>query len=605
MTLKRKILTRIYILTFLIIIAMSVTYYYLFTRDIRERSQQTVSMAYNQIFEGLHTQVMAVQAKIDQFVRTSLVNPAYMVQMFQEQRDPSEELSVWYVKKLMTYLSAMATKTREFATLIEATEIQVYGKQGTLLVLHRNVNDRQESYLYLPDVNPNQVILIEPGDQWYALMQELSEIPFRDFPEQLATQYQGVIPDATAVAFSSFRGLLTIQLTIPVFERETLQGVCVIHLGIRQKDVERYARLSGTKINVFAGSRLSVGTLPEYKYLPPETAGVRQHIDILTTAGAPLAAFFENKIQGHSYYQGTLAFGDPDTLIGAITVHFPRSLEEKQKTRFFMAVAGIAFVFSMLAIMEAIGLSTVIARPISHLMEAMQAMKRGNLDIQAPVETQDEIGRLAETFNAMSAQLKASFAKIEEQRQRVERQNQELQQLDRLKDEFLSNTSHELRTPLNGIAGLAQAILSGADGPLTDNERKHVRMILQSSKRLTNLVNALLDFSKIKSQRLQLHLKPFPVAEVSDLVCTFAASLVQDKPVQLLEDIPANLPEVYGDMDKVEQILTNLVGNAIKFTREGTITIAARQEGGVGARRSAGYRDRHSGRGSGTDLQAL
>ncbi len=168
------------------------------------------------------------------------------------------------------------------------------------------------------------------------------------------------------------------------------------------------------------------------------------------------------------------------------------------------------------------------------------------------------------------------------QRKKLERErlmNARLRQIDKLKDEFLANTSHELRTPLTGIMGLTEAMLSGADGPLSEQGQKHAHMILQSSKRLTGLVNSLLDFSTVKSEKLHVHAKSFPLTQVIEVVQGFSQELLKTKAVEITVELPNNLPEIYADMDKTEQILTNLVGNAVKFTREGSVTISAIQEG--------------------------
>jgi signal transduction histidine kinase len=581
MTLKRKILIRIYMLTFLIILAMSGTYYYLSTRDIRERSQQNITMTFTLILDDLSTKTRNVFPKIDQFVQTTLTKPMYTLQLLQSQSDLSEQASVvWYVKRVMTYFAAIAARMREFGALVEATEMLVYGQQRNLLAVYRQEGAVQTTGVYLAEVN-NAFVLIAPDDRWYVALQTLADLPRRPLPEQLAAVYQDDIPAAPRVTLSTLDKLVTLQFIVPIVERGEVEGVCVIHIPISQKDVERYARLSGTQVNVFAGSALSVGTLPEDNSIPEAFTATRQRLDLLTSADFPPSAFSDRKVRDHSYYQGTLAIGDRDTLVGAMTVYYPRWLEEKQKRNFLLVMAGVTFIFSLLAAAEAFGLSGAIVQPITRLRRVMKEVETGNFEVVAPVASHDEIGQLAETFNLMTAQLKANFTKIEEQHRQVQHQNVELQRLDRLKDEFLSNTSHELRTPLNGIAGLTEALLSGADGPLNNQERQHVRMILQSSKRLAGLVNELLDFSKVKSEKVSLHIKPFPIPEVIDVVWTFSKELVNDKPIEFRVDIPDDLPEVYADIDRVEQILTNLVGNAIKFTHQGSITISAQQDGDV------------------------
>ena len=568
MTLQRKILVRIYVLTFLLILAMSATYFYLFTRNIRARSYQGITLAFTQVFDDLATRVHSTLPKAESFVLNELSGPLYTLLTLQSQQDPSAASALWDVKKMLTYLSTISNRVQDFGELTDATEILVYGRHRRLIAAYRPQTSQELNYGYLPSVLPGALIPFRPDDRWPATLAVLDEIPQLPLPDDLLAEYDGEFHDSPQVTMDTVGPLLTLRVNVPIIERGNLQGLCVIHLGVRQQDVERYARLSGTEVNVFARDTLSVGTLAEYNHFSDIPAQAIYTPDWNAGLTMPPLEYSSVTVGKHSYYQGSLGIGRDGRFIGVVSGLFSRQQEEAERAQFVLMVVGIAALFSALAALEAFGLSTVIVRPVSHLMDAMQKMKSGNLDVEAPVETDDEIGRLAESFNGMTARLKESFYKIE-------RQNKELRHLDKLKDEFLSNTSHELRTPLNGIAGLADAMLSGADGPLTVEERKHTQMILQSSRRLSKLVNSILDYSKARSEKLKPKVRRFELDQVVDLVLTLARPQLKDRPVELAMELPPELPPVYGDMDQVEQIMTNLVGNAIKFTREGQVVVSA------------------------------
>ena len=159
--------------------------------------------------------------------------------------------------------------------------------------------------------------------------------------------------------------------------------------------------------------------------------------------------------------------------------------------------------------------------------------------------------------------------------QELEAQNAALEEMNRLKDEFLANTSHELRTPLNGIIGIAQSLMDGAAGPLTQQMLANLEMIVSSGKRLATLVNNILDFSKLKHRHLDLQLKPVGIREVVDVVLALSQPLLGQKPLRLVNRISAEVPLVRVDEDRVQQILHNLVGNAVKFTHRGTVEVSA------------------------------
>jgi two-component system sensor histidine kinase ChiS len=153
--------------------------------------------------------------------------------------------------------------------------------------------------------------------------------------------------------------------------------------------------------------------------------------------------------------------------------------------------------------------------------------------------------------------------------------SQRLQQLDKLKDEFMANTSHELRTPLNGIIGLAESLILGAGGPQSEASAQNLSMIVASGKRLDRLVNDILDFSQLKENSLTLRQKSVDMRALAQVVLTLSEPLVGDKPVRLVNAIDDSLPQALADEDRVQQVLHNLLGNAIKFTHEGTVELSA------------------------------
>lgn len=163
----------------------------------------------------------------------------------------------------------------------------------------------------------------------------------------------------------------------------------------------------------------------------------------------------------------------------------------------------------------------------------------------------------------------------------VEALSQRLLSLDRLKNEFLANTSHELRTPLNGVIGIAESLIDGATGPLPDPTMRNLAMIVSSGKRLSSLVNDLLDFSKLKNRELILHRKPLDLRHLAEAVLMLSRPLVGNKPLVLINAIPDSLPMADGDEDRVIQIFHNLIGNAIKFTEKGEVKLTAAVENGL------------------------
>lgn len=172
---------------------------------------------------------------------------------------------------------------------------------------------------------------------------------------------------------------------------------------------------------------------------------------------------------------------------------------------------------------------------------------------------------------------KFSYVHNEADRLNVElgMKNEQLLRLDKIKDDFLANTSHELRTPLNGIIGIAENMAEMSDCQIDEKSRKNLALIISSARRLSNLVNDILDFSKLKNRDIVLNIKPVDIRQVAEVVIGVSKILAHGKNIEFVNSISPDCPLVYADENRLQQILYNLVGNAVKFTKEGMIQISA------------------------------
>ena len=159
--------------------------------------------------------------------------------------------------------------------------------------------------------------------------------------------------------------------------------------------------------------------------------------------------------------------------------------------------------------------------------------------------------------------------------------NLQLQGLDRLKSQFLANMSHELRTPLNAIIGFSQLMYDGKAGPVSDEHKEFLNDILDSGKHLLQLIEDVLDLSKVEAGRMALVKSTFPIDELLVEVVQNVAPIMSVKGLKLIRDIPPDLPPITTDRRKLLQILLNLASNAVKFTDHGEIRISCRIKSGI------------------------
>ncbi|HEY9654562.1 MAG TPA: ATP-binding protein, partial [Crinalium sp.] len=231
-----------------------------------------------------------------------------------------------------------------------------------------------------------------------------------------------------------------------------------------------------------------------------------------------------------------------------------------------------------LAVTTALGLLTSrwITKPILQLQKASQAISSGHLDQTVQVRGIHELESLADSFNQMAGQLQGSFMELET---RVEARTAELKAAklvadgaNQAKSEFLANMSHELRTPLNGILGYAQILNRSKVLPM--KERHGVEIIHKCSSHMLTLINDVLDLSKIEARKLDLAPKAIHFPSFLQGVAEICRIRADQKGIDFLYDPDPQLPEgLFADEKRLRQVLLNLLGNAIKFTDSGSVTL--------------------------------
>jgi PAS domain S-box-containing protein len=189
-------------------------------------------------------------------------------------------------------------------------------------------------------------------------------------------------------------------------------------------------------------------------------------------------------------------------------------------------------------------------------------------DVTARVKAEERVRAFAEGLEAANRQLEEANAQLEE--------------ASKLKSEFLANTSHELRTPLNGMIGFLQLVLDGMCDS-TEEEREFLGQALECSRHLLGLINDVLDIAKIEAGKLTLEIEPVDVRAMFGEIYTLTHVQAAQKGLKLkFETTDPVAPRVRGDFGKVKQVLVNLVGNSIKFTSHGNVTVRASEHADLG-----------------------
>jgi signal transduction histidine kinase/CheY-like chemotaxis protein len=340
-------------------------------------------------------------------------------------------------------------------------------------------------------------------------------------------------------------------------------------------------------VHVFDGSGTLIASLdsnePAEKFIDPVLDGDK---------------FVCSLINNLSYLRTAIKSGSQE--IGIIWVS--RQLTDDRYRLFITLIIGFSIV--LLSIPLSIGTfnrsEDFIMGPILELVGVIKKVSlESNYRLRAVRRTDDEVGLLVDCFNLMLSEIQLRELELLENQNHLEaevrrrttqlaEQNRELEvarasaeagrmvaeHLSRTKGDFLANMSHEIRTPLNGIVGMSELAL-GAD--LTEEQREYIETVNASARMLLDIINDILDFSKIEAGRVEIERVSFSIREVVSGIMRALASAVTSRQIELFADIDPRIPRLaIGDPTKVRQVLTNLVGNAIKFTHVGQVVIRVR-----------------------------
>ena len=250
-------------------------------------------------------------------------------------------------------------------------------------------------------------------------------------------------------------------------------------------------------------------------------------------------------------YSSPIVHGDKylGTLIVGFSQDHMDSLVQEGTSIIYRKIMTAAFLAMFLGIIGANFMAWQLSKPIRILADAAKQIGEGNMDVNVGLKRSDEIGVLANAFNEMIVKVKET---------------------DELKDGFVSSVSHELRSPLAAIDGYCDLLIDGIENNYPrEQQLKGLKIVKDASIRLTNFINNILDLAKMKAGKFEMKAGPVYINEIIKEITQLFESLAVTQNKKLTFHLPQSLPPIYGDTEKIKQVITNLVSNAFKFTREG------------------------------------
>ena len=231
--------------------------------------------------------------------------------------------------------------------------------------------------------------------------------------------------------------------------------------------------------------------------------------------------------------------------------------ETLNKTRnLILSVAGVSV---GIGVIGSFLLALTMTGPIKKLVKGAGLIGEGKLDTVIDVKSKDEIGNLAQEFNRMAQRLK---------------------EIEKMKEDFMSSVTHELRSPMTAVKGYVNLILDGKAGPMSEKQREYLTIVRNNTARLGRFINDILDLAKIEAGMMEIKPEPMSVREVANEILTLLKAISDQKNIKLIVDVPESIPQIMADRDRIGQIITNLVGNSLKFTPDGgSVTVKGVEEG--------------------------
>ena len=408
-SIQMKLLLLCIFLVVLTAAGISTTYYFLVRQDKQHESQQRIRIAFDIILSDVEERFQTYSQRFNEFLNneSKLEIAAYMYD--------KNKVQLRSLKFAMSHLVGAAQKIKSFGSISSIEQLSLYGLDKRLLVVYNRQGDQEDVGAYMISETGNDTYLSLNDPSELSLMR-FKNIPIPDVPVPFTSQlvYQGDdIPDTIFADVVSDGQNLVLRVIAPVYWREQKIGALVGKMSYTQHDVEEYASLSKTEVNLFSGGTFSVGTLPAQTQVVLED--LSQHIscnelvnDVESHDGVVKLTFNDQ-----TYYQGQCVLENEDGIVGAITVSLSQSKEKEDIKKILTAVLmvsgiaiGVAFVLLVLFSRRFVG-------SVQNIVNVIGAASEGDLRKTAVVKTHDEIGMLAQKLNQMILQLRGISGQVQ------------------------------------------------------------------------------------------------------------------------------------------------------------------------------------------------
>ncbi len=381
-------------LVLLTTIGISATYYVLTKQDKQRESRQRIRIAFDIVLDDFENRVDTYTRKFGEFLEAD-VHVQWATHSYNEDKE-----RIGKVSYIMTYLSKAANELKRLGLVVSANRVSLYSQEKQLLAEYQHHDDQEILGIYtLSSTNtPSFLPLNDPSRPLNSIT--VSGIPDNPVPPSITVSYEGEIPDSISTTLFSEGQKLSIRIIAPVYRNENKVGVLVSEMLYTQSMAKRYASLSKTAVNLFAGKQLSVGTLPDQTVLEPEAMHQMLSCEDLIARSVEIdvAPFTLND---QDYYQGQCVFKDVRGTIGAITVSLSQDIEKQEIRNILAAVLAVSVIVMGLAVGFTVVTSRKPVRFLQQLITYIARLSKGDIPKKITEEYKGEFHDIKQNLNQM------------------------------------------------------------------------------------------------------------------------------------------------------------------------------------------------------------
>lgn len=517
-----------------------------------------------------------------------VVTNALVAQRIEQEADRRLDQLAHSTAELVTHSTEDVLFKASYTANLPQTEAAVgdYAALSAIIPSVRTNLELQEVSIYSPD------FVVGDAAFYYSGPITTRELQFSQNTERLrADLIQSVLASGQAnsgVAFAPQSSQI-IGVAPIMGEAGRVAGVVLAAVYVDNRYVESMAAILGAEVALVKDNRIIASTIDRatgYEALVPSIFDDSAGRNLDTVEGQQLRVVARPLV----------TMGEPQ---GMILVAQPIGDLLQVRDDILQVLTVFAVLIGLTSTIVGLGVIFTFARPLHRVAEAAQRVSAGELSYRLPngrVLFRDEISELGGHFNSMTTRLEELYTNLEalvdERTQDLiaerNKLNEALQALaeardlaleaNRAKSVFLANMSHELRTPLNAIIGYAELLVGGIYGPITEQMQDRLQRIARSGQHLLELINDVLDLSKIEAGKMELYLETFDVRQMVTDVANTVRPVVERNANTLEVTLGEGVGSMHADHTKTRQILFNLLSNAAKFTEQGRIRVSVQQE---------------------------